>query len=172
MGEKVDYLTINSEFEKTITQLLLQSGLSLEDIEVILKEGYYRFENKEEDARKLLLSNFNPDEFMEVLEGLSDGYSLEELTTKLGGKNEKLTAFKNFLKKNSISLESCLAFHQYTVDSKMILDAKRGIPREEILAKILSNFHSRMEEYRFPKEQIDLYENYVKTLDYSLPLRV
>ncbi len=162
-------LTINSNLENQITEMLSQEGLSPEDIQVILKGDYQAF-SSEEDISSKLSPIFQNEEYTSIIQGLADGYTLEEMPQGLGIRVDKLNTFKNIIAQNHLSLEEVKALNKYTVGSNMILGVKRGVPKEQILESITSEFHSRMTEYGFQEEQIHQIGDYIKGLDYSLPL--
>lgn len=162
-------LTINPNLEKQITEMLSNEGLSPDDIQTILKGDYQGFLS-EEDINAKLPSIFKTDEYTSIIQGIADGYTLDEMPQELGISLDKINAFKNTLVQNHLSLEEVKAFNKYTVGSNMILGAKRGIPKEQILESITSDFDSRMTEYGFTEEQISQIGNHIKGLDYSLPL--
>lgn len=164
-----DSLTISPEFEKQLTNILSSQGLSLEDIQEIFKGGYQSFSTQEDISLKMP-SIFDNEEYTNIIQGLSDGYNFDEMTQELGISQEKINSFRDLLTQNNLSVDSVKAFNKYTVGSNMILGAKRGIPREDILQSITSEFDSRMVEYGFSQEQIEQIGNHIKGLDYSQPL--
>lgn len=164
-----DNLIISPEFEKQLTDMLSSEGLSLEDIQEIFKGGYQSF-SIEEDISLKMPSIFDNEEYTNIIQGLSDGYTFDEMPRELGINHEKISSFKDLLAQNNLSVDSVKAFNKYTVGSNMILGAKRGVPREDILQSITSEFDSRMTEYGFSQEQIEQIGNHIKGLDYSQPL--
>ncbi len=162
-------LTINSNLENQITEMLSNEGLSPNDIQTILKGDYQRFLSKDDISSKFL-PIFKNDEFTSIIQGISDGYTLDEMPQELGISLDKINTFKNILVQNHLSLDEIKAFNKYTVGSNMILGAKRGVPKEPLLESIISDFNSRMTEYGFNEEQISQIGSYIKGLDYSLPL--
>lgn len=164
-----DSLTINPKLEQQLTDMLFSHGLSLEDIQEILKGGYQSFSSEEEVSLKLP-SIFDNEKYTNIIQGLSDGYTLDEMSKELGINQEKISLFKNLLEQNNLSVDIVKAFNKYTIGSNMILAAKRGIERKDILQSITDEFNSRMSEYGFPQNQIEEIKNYVEGLDYSQPL--
>lgn len=164
-----DSLTISPEFEKQLTDMLSSQGLSLEDIQEIFKGGYQSF-STEEDISLKMPSIIDNEEYTNIIQGLSDGYTFDEMPRELGISQEKISSFKDLLTQNNLSVDSVKAFNKYTVGSNMLLGAKRGVPREDILKSITSEFNSRMTEYGFSQEQIEQIENHIKGLDYLQPL--
>lgn len=164
-----DSLTISQEFENKLTDMLSRQGLSLDDIQEIFKGGYQIF-STEEDISLKMPSIFDNEEYTNIIQGLSDGYSFEEMPRELGINQEKVNSFKKLLTQNNLSVDSVKSFNKYTVGSNMILAAKRGVSRESILQSITSEFDSRMTEYGFSQEQIEQIGNHIKGLNYSQPL--
>ncbi len=162
-------LTMNSDFENQITEMLTQEGLSPEDIQVILKGDYQSF-SSEEDMSSKLSPIFQNEEYTSVIQGLADGYTLEEMPQELGISVDKVNAFKTIIDQNQLSIEEVKALNKYTIGSNMILGVKRGVPKEQVFESITSEFHSRMTEYGFQEEQIRQIGDYIQGLDYSLPL--
>ncbi len=167
--KKEDSLTISQEFEKQLRDMLSSQGLSLEDIQEIFKGGYQSF-STEEDFSLKMPSIFDNEDYTIIIQGLSDGYSFDEISRELGINQEKINSFRELLTQNNLSVDSVKAFNKYTVRSNMILDAKRGVPKENILQSITSEFNFRMTEYGFSQEQIEQIVNHIKGLNYLQPL--
>ena len=164
----VKKLPISSDLENQIRNLLSQEGLSSEDLEVILKGDYDNFFSHEEMESRMP-SIFQEGEYGSIIQGIADGYSLEELPQKLGIRTNQIHQFQKILEEHHLSVDAVKAFNQYT-DGSIILGMKRGVPKEQIFQDILAELDGRMKEYGFSSEQIQPIKEYVQNLDYSLPL--
>ncbi len=162
-------LTINSDLKDQIIKRLSNEGLSPDNIQAILQSDYQRF-SSEEDINSKLDSIFENNEYGKIIQGLIDGYTLDEMPKELGISVNKLNAFINILKQHNLSIEVVKAFNKYTIGSNMILAAKRGVSKKQILESIISGFNLRMTEYGFNEAQISQIRDYITKLDYSLPL--
>ena len=71
----------------------------------------------------------------DVLEKLSDGYTMEELQGQ-GISTDKIQQFKEMLDTRNLTVDNAKAIYQYSIGSNMILGVKRGTSKETIREQI------------------------------------
>ncbi len=160
-------LNMNPNYTNGLIEMLRQNGLSEADIDVIVNGTYKEYSSSEELDSSAI---FKGDEYSSIIQALSEDYTLEEMSSRLGISQDKIDNFKVALKDNNLTIDNVKAFNRYSSGSNMILSAKRGVSRETISRGIDTELDSRLAEYGFPQEHISQIHDYVDSLDYSKPL--
>lgn len=106
--------------------------------------------------------------FSEILQELSDGYSLNEL--KIFHNEEIIKDFTAMLKSKDLTVDEAVALKRYCEDSKIILKCSRNLSLDEEYTQIVNNSIQHLQDNNFSKEDIEMCLNYILNLDYSLPL--
>lgn len=164
-----DNLLLNQDIKKHLTDILINEGLSSNDIQIIINDSYQNF-SSEDDIKSKLPYIFNNNEYLTIIDYLSEGYDIDEISQEIGIRKDKIDSFKTILSKNNLTVESVIALNKYTTGSNMILGLKRGVSKETILENINNEFINRMIEYLLNDNQIKEIKEYISNLDYSIPL--
>ena len=105
----------------------------------------------------------------DVLEKLSDGYTMEELQSQ-GVSTQKIQAFNEMLQSKNLTVDNAKAIYQYSVGSNMILGVKRGASKETIQSQIMSDLEESLQTRGVSKNDIDKMKQFVKNADYESTL--
>lgn len=158
-NEKIE---MSQEQKQQISSMLQSHGLSQSEIDVILNgeyEGYdseYDLESAFGGLRK----------HGDVLERLSDGYTMDELQAQ-GISAQKIDAFNQMLSEKHITVDNAKAIYQYSVGSNMILGVKRGTSKETIQEQIMSDLEESLQARGVQQEDIERMKKFVKDSDYG-----
>ena len=158
-NEKIE---MSPEQKQQISSMLQSQGLSQSEIDVILNgeyEGYdseYDLESAFGGLRK----------HGDVLEKLSDGYTMDELQEQ-GISPQKIDAFNQMLSEKNITVDNAKAIYQYSVGSNMILGVKRGTSKETIQEQIMSDLEESLQARGVQQDDIEKMKQFVKDADYD-----
>lgn len=155
-------LEMSLEQRQQISSMLQSQGLSQTEIDVILNGEYesydseYDLENAFGGLRK----------HGDVLEKLSDGYTMDELQAQ-GISPQKIEAFNQMLSEKNITVDNAKAIYQYSVGSNMILGVKRGTSKETIQEQIMADLEESLHARGVQQEDIERMKQFVKDSDYG-----
>lgn len=163
---QIEHLTMSNEQIQQITDMLKKQGLNESEINEIINGEYSSFQT-DIDLAQIFDSNGN---YQNVLRGLADGYTIEELTQQ-GVNSKEIEAFMQELEKNNLSIDNAKAINQYSNGSNMILSMKRGLAdRTQIQNGIKADMMSKLQTRGLSQEQISSIEDYIESLDFSKPV--
>lgn len=149
-----------------IASMLQTQGLTPSEINEILNGKYTTFQT-DMDLAYIFSSDGN---HQNVLRGLADGYSIEELQQH-GVSSREIEEFMQTLEKCNLTVENAKAINQYSNGSNMILAMKRGTAdKSEIQNGIRTDMISKLQTRGLSQEQISSLEDYIGTLDFSKPV--
>lgn len=105
-----------------------------------------------------------------VLQGLVDGYTMEELP-QIGVNQSEIQGFMDAINSYNISVENAKAINQYSNGSNMILSVKRGtITRTELQSGIMQDLSIKLQERGMSQSQIYEISNVIQQLNYDKPV--
>lgn len=161
----IQKINIVQEEVRRLSAILQSQGFSKDSINEILYGNYSSFN----DLTDLEVAFGRIKKHNNVLEKLSDGYTMDELECQ-GVSSQKILAFRTMLKSNNLSVDTAKAIYQYSVDSTMISKVQGGIAKEQILTKIMSDLSKSLQYRSVPESEITKLLNFVCGLDYQSPL--
>jgi len=132
-----EQIRISSEQAQKISQMLQNDGVSQTEIAQIIS-GNYETYNTEYD---LEVSFGGLKKHGDILEKLSDGYTIEELQQQ-GISEQKIQAFQDMISQKNLSVDNAKAIYQYSIGSNMILGVKRGTSKETIQEQIMTDLRN------------------------------
>lgn len=163
---EIEQLKLSSTQKQQITNMLQNQGLSQSDINEILNGNYSTFQN-EADLADVFSSSGN---HQKVLQGLADGYTMEELP-QIGVNQSEIQGFMDTINSYNISVENAKAINQYSNGSNMILSVKRGtITRTELQSGIMQDLSIKLQERGMSQSQIYEISNVIQQLNYDKPV--
>lgn len=158
-NEKIE---MSPEQKQQISSVLQSQGLSQSEIDVILNGEYGGY-----DSEYDLESAFGGlRKYGDVLEKLSDGYTMDELQAQ-GISPQKIDDFNQMLSEKNITVDNAKAIYQYSVGSNMILGVKRGTSKETIQEQIMSDLEESLQARGVQQEDIEKMKQFVKDADYD-----
>lgn len=161
-----EQLKMSDEQVKQISNMLQKQGLTESEINEIINGEYSSFQT-DMDLTQIFSSDGN---YQNVLRGLADGYSIDELQQQ-GVSPREIDSFIQELEKNNLSVENAKAINQYSNGSNMILSMKRGsADKSQIQSGIKSDMMSKLQTRGLNQEQISSIEDYIGTLDFNRPV--
>ncbi len=158
-NEKIE---MSPEQQQQISSMLQSQGLSESEIDVILN-GEYEGYNSEYDLESAL---GGLRKHVDVLEKLSDGYTMDELQVQ-GISPQKIDAFNQMLSEKNITVDNAKAIYQYSIGSNMILGVKRGTSKETIQEQIMSDLEESLQARGVQQEDIEKMKQFVKDAEYD-----
>ncbi len=163
---QTEQIKMSDEQAQQISSMLQKQGLMQTEINEILNGEYTTFQT---DMDLVGIFGFNGN-YQNVLRGLADGYSIEELP-KHGVSPREIDEFMQILEKCNLTVENAKAINQYSNESNMILSIKRGTAdKSEIKNGIRTDMMSKLQTRGLSQEQISSLENYISRLDFSKPV--
>lgn len=163
---EIEQLNLSSTQKQQITNVLQNQGLSQSDINEILNGNYSTFQN-EVDLTDVFSSSGS---HQKVLQGLADGYTMEELP-QIGISQSEIQGFMDTINSYNISVENAKAINQYSNGSNMILSVKREtISRAELQNGIMQDLSTKLQERGMSQSQISEISNVIQQLDYDKPV--
>ena len=163
---QIERLKMSNEQTQTLTDILKKQGLTESEIDEIINGEYSSFQNSM-DLKQIFNSDAN---YQNVLRGLADGYTIDELI-KQGTNPKEIDGLMQELKKNNLSIENAKAINQYSNGSNMILAMKRGwTDRSKIQNGIKTDMVDKLKARDLSQEQIKGIEDYILSLDFSKPV--
>ena len=161
-------LIINEKLKIKLTDLLLKDGLTELDVLELLKLKYYRFVTSDEIPS--LMSPFLDDkEYLDIIDYLSFDYDVSKIE-KFGISKEKIESFENIVNSLDLTDKNVRTLSKFNFSKNMIIAAKKGLDKSDILEKIKINFVRKMKEENFDNRLLDEIYKYIVNIDYSLPL--
>ena len=156
-----------SDFQvQQISNMLQKQGLTESEINEIIS-GEYSSLQTEIDLTQIFSSDGN---YQNVLRGLADGYSIDELQQK-GINPKEINDFMQELERCNLTVDNAKAINQYSNDSNMILSMKRGLEdRGQIQNEIASDMMSKLQTRGLSQEQILNLKDYIRRLNFNKPL--
>lgn len=159
-------LNLSLEQEQKMFNMLQKQGFSQSEIDIILNGEYLSFQS-ENNLTNLFSSDGN---YQNVLRGLADGYTIDELP-QIGIKQNEIQNFLEMLDKCNLSVENAKAINQYSNGSNMILSVKKGIAsREEIQSGINKEMFEKLQLRGMSEKQIFEVQKFIETLDLDRPI--
>ena len=158
-------IKISPEQQQKISNMLQSQGISETEIDQIINgdyEGYTTGEDLESSFGGLKKHG-------DVLEKLSDGYTMEELQSQ-GVSTQKIQEFNEMLQSKNLTVDNAKAIYQYSIGSNMILGVKRGTSKETIQDQIMSDLEESLQERGVSQTDIDKMKQFVKSADYESTL--
>lgn len=163
---QIEHLKMSNEQTQTLTNMLKKQGLTESEIDEIINGAYSSFQNNM-DLKQIFDSDAN---YQNVLRGLADGYTIDELIQQ-GTNPKEVDGLLQELKKNNLSIENAKAINQYSNGSNMILSMKRGwADRNQIQNGIKIDMEDKLKARALSQEQIKGIEDYIQSLDFSKPV--
>lgn len=160
-----DRIRMSLTQQQKISEMLKSQGISETEIDQIINgdyEGYTTGEDLESSFGGLKKHG-------DVLEKLSDGYTMEELQAQ-GVSTQKIQAFNEMLESKNLTVDNAKAIYQYSVGSNMILGVKRGTSKETIQSQIMSDLEESLQTRGVSQTDIDKMKQFVKNVDYESTL--
>lgn len=161
----IQKINMSQEESQRLSTMLEAQGLPQDSINEILNGDYSSFENMS-DLEGAFGGIKKHDE---VLEKLSDGYTMEEMEGQ-GVSSQKIQDFSTMLKSNNLTVDSAKAIYQYSIDSTMISKVQRGADRAQIQGKIMTDLLKSLQDRGIPESEIAKVQEFVGGLDYQSPL--
>ncbi len=159
---QTERIKMPSEQRQQIFNMLQSQGLSQTEIDVILNGEYESY-----DTEYDLESAFGGlKKHGDVLEKLSDGYTIDELQAQ-GISSRKIEAFKQMLVEKNATVDNAKAIYQYSVGSNMILGVKRGTSKETIKEQIMTDLEESLQKRGVQQSDIEKMKKFVKDSDYD-----
>ena len=163
---QIEHLKMSNEQTQTLTDTLRKQGLTESEIDEIINGEYSCFQNSM-DLKQIFNSDAN---YQNVLRGLADGYTIDELIQQ-GTNPKEIDGLMQELKKNNLSIENAKAINQYSNGSNMILSMKRSwTDRSQIQNGIKTDMEDKLKTRALSQEQIKGIEDYIQSLDFSKPV--
>ena len=103
-----------------ISNMLQSQGIPQSEIDKIIN-GEYETYSTEYDIES---SIGGLKKYGDVLEKLTDGYTMDELQTE-GISTRKIQEFQDMLQERNLTVDGAKSIYQYSIDSNMILGVKR-----------------------------------------------
>lgn len=160
-----DRIRMSLEQQQKISEMLKSQGISETEIDQIINGNYEGYATGED-----LESSFGGlKKHGDVLEKLSDGYTMEELQSQ-GVSTQKIQAFNEMLQSKNLTVDNAKAIYQYSIGSNMILGVKRGTSKETIQSQIMSDLENSLQTRGVSQTDIDKIKQFVKSADYESTL--
>lgn len=163
---QTEQIKMSDEQAEQISNMLKTQGLTPSEINEILNGNYSTFQN-EVDLTNVFSSSGS---HQKVLQGLADGYTMEELP-QIGVTQSEIQGFMDTINSYNISVENAKAINQYSNGSNMILSVKRGTTtRTELQSGIMRDLSAKLQERGMSQSQISEISNVIQQLDYDKPV--
>lgn len=160
-----EQIKMSNEQVQQISNMLQKQGLTESEIDEIINGEYSSFQT-DIDLTQTFSSDGN---YQNVLRGLADGYSVDEL--QQGISQKEIDEFMQELEKCNLTIDNAKAINQYSNGSNMILSMKRGsADKGQIQSGIKSDMMSKLQTRGLSQEQISNIEDYIERLDYNRPV--
>ena len=162
---RTEKLQMSAEQKQQITTMLQSQGISQSEIDQIINGDYESYDTGED-----LESVYGGlKKHGDVLEKLSDGYTMEELQGQ-GVSTKKIQEFKDMLDTKNLSVDNAKAIYQYSIGSNMILGVKRGTSKETIREQIITDLDEALRGRGVAEADIEKMKQFVQSADYQSPL--
>lgn len=160
-----EQIRISPEQAQKISQMLQNDGVSQTEISQIINGNYETY-----DTEFDLETSFGGlKKHGDILEKLSDGYTMEELPQQ-GISDQKIKAFSDMISQKNLSVDNAKAIYQYSIGSNMILGVKRGTSKETIQEQIMTDLEESLKGRGVSDSDIEKMKQYVKSVDYNSAL--
>lgn len=158
-------IQMSPEQLQKISNMLQSQGIPPSEIDQIIN-GEYETYSTEYDIESSLggLKKYG-----DVLEKLSDGYTMEELQTE-GISMQKIQEFQDMLQERNLTVDGAKSIYQYSVGSNMILGVKRGVTKDTIKEQIIQDLESSLQTRGVPQSDIETMKQFIKDTNYQEPL--
>lgn len=158
-------IQLSQEHLQRIVNILQKQGVSLSIIDLIVN-GAYEIYHSEYDIENSLggINNYG-----DILEILSEGYTMEELQEQ-GISQKKIHAFQKMLQEKGISVDNAKAIYQYSVGSNMILGVKRGDSKDTIRRQIMQDLEEALMARGVHQTEIEKVKQFLISSDYKKTL--
>lgn len=155
-------IQISQEQAQKISNMLQSQGIPQSEIDQIIN-GEYETYSTEYDIESSLggLKKYG-----DVLEKLSDGYTMDELQTE-GISMQKIQEFKDMLQERNLTVDGAKSIYQYSVGSNMILGVKRGVTKDTIKEQIIQDLESSLQTRGVPQSDIETMKQFIKDTNYQ-----
>lgn len=162
---RTEQLHVSAEQKQQITTMLQSQGISQSKIDQIINGTYESYETQTdlENAWGVLIKHGD------VLEKLSDGYTMEELQRQ-GISIDKIQQFEEMLDARNLTVDNAKAIYQYSIGSNMILGVKRGTSKETIREQIITDLDEALRGRGVAEADIEKMKQFVQSVDYQSPL--
>ena len=159
---KSERIEMSQEQAQKISNMLQSQGVSKAEIDQIIN-GEYETCDSEHD----LESAFGGlKKYGDILEKLSDGYTVDELQTQ-GISTQQIQEFQDMLQEKNLTVDNVKAIYQYSTGSNMILGIKRGVTKEAIQENIMQELEEKLQIRGVPDVDIEKTKEFVKMADYQ-----
>ena len=155
-------IQMSPEQAQRISNMLQSQGISQSEIDRIIN-GEYETYSTEYDIESSLggLKKYG-----DVLEKLSDGYTMDELQTE-GISIQKIQEFQDMLQERNLTVDSAKSIYQYSVGSNMILGVKRGVTKDAIKDQIIQDLERSLQTRGVPQSDIETMKQFIKDTNYQ-----
>lgn len=155
-------IQMSQEQAQKISNMLQSQGIPQSEIDQIIN-GEYETYSTEYDIDSSLggLKKYG-----DVLEKLSDGYTMDELQTE-GISVQKIQEFQDMLQERNLTVDGAKSIYQYSVGSNMILGVKRGVTKDTIKEQIIQDLESSLQTRGVPQSDIETMKQFIKDTNYQ-----
>ena len=158
-GEKIQ---ISLEQAQRISTMLQSQGIPQSKIDQIINGEYETFSTTYD-----IESSFGGlKKYGEVLEKLSDGYTIDELQTE-GISTKKIQEFQDMLQERKLTKDGAKSIYQYSIESNMILEVKRGLTKDRIKNQIIQDLEDSLQKRGVSQADIETIKQFIKDTDYQ-----
>ena len=155
-------IQMSPEHAQMISNMLQSQGIPQSEINQIIN-GEYETYSTEYDIE----SSFGDlKKYGDILEKLSDGYTMDELQTE-GISTRKIQEFQDMLQARNLTVDGAKSIYQYSVDSNMILGVKRGVTKDTIKDQIIQNLENSLQTRGISQSDIETMKQFIKDADYK-----
>ena len=158
-GEKIQ---ISLEQAQRISTMLQSQGIPQSKIDQIINGEYETFSTTYDiESRFGGLKKYG-----EVLEKLSDGYTIDELQTE-GISTKKIQEFEDMLQESKLTVDGAKSIYQYSIESNVILEVKRGLTKDRIKNQIIQDLEDSLQKRGVSQADIETIKQFIKDTDYQ-----
>ena len=158
-GEKIQ---ISLEQAQRISTMLQSQGIPQSKIDQIINGEYETFSTTYDiESRFGGLKKYG-----EVLEKLSDGYTIDELQTE-GISTQKIQEFEDMLQERKLTVDGAKSIYQYSIESNVILEVKRGLTKDRIKNQIIQDLEDSLQKRGVSQADIETIKQFIKDTDYQ-----
>lgn len=150
------------EQQRQISTMLQNQGISQECVDKIINASFEEYGN----ADDLEKSFGGLKKHSDVLQKLSDGYTIDELQGQ-GISISKIQEFSQMLNEKNLTLDNAKAIYQYSVGSNMILGVKRGNSVDKIQEQIMLDLEESLQGRGVGQDDVEKIKQFVKSADYQ-----
>ncbi len=162
---RTEQLHMSAEQKEQITTMLQSQGISQSEIDQIINGDYESYDT----GTDLESAYGGLKKHGDVLEKLSDGYTMEELQGQ-GVSTDKIQQFKEMLDTRNLTVDNAKAIYQYSIGSNMILGVKRGTSKETIREQIIIDLDEALRGRGVAEADIEKMKQFVQSADYESTL--